>query len=135
MCIRDRYFIWLQGESDALAHTSGDEYICRMVRLKNALKHDIGIDRFAIIKVGWFAKLLDPTDIYDKAIMDAQEALPQLDRDFIIATDICPDLSLDSRYMNPYAIGHYNNAGMRIIGESGADGLVRAEFGILTGAR
>ena len=41
--IEDVYFVWLQGESDAIAGTSETEYYNRFMTLKCALKKDIGV--------------------------------------------------------------------------------------------
>ncbi|MBE6612518.1 MAG: sialate O-acetylesterase [Ruminococcaceae bacterium] len=121
------YFFWLQGESDALAETPPELYRERMIELKNALKKDVGIQRFAIIEVGWFAYIYNPGSTYDRFIMDVQEELPRIDPDFTLVTDICLTLSRDTRYLNPHAAGHFNNEAMRLIGTAAAEGLVKSE--------
>lgn len=110
-----KYFIWLQGESDACAKTDGMSYIEGMIRFKNNLKRDIGIDKFMIICVGYFATHYVGRE-YDEVIMNAQLNLPNIDPDFIVLTDITRELSLDDKWINPEAVGHYNNAAMRVIG-------------------
>lgn len=112
------YFIWLQGESDAINKTTYDTYIKQMIELKNDLKEDLGIEKFAIIEVGYFGYIVHGNYDYDEIIMKAQEDLPNIDKDFVILTDICKKLSLDDEYINPDAAGHYNNKAMRIIGET-----------------
>lgn len=110
-----KYFIWLQGESDACAKTDGVSYIEGMISLKNNLKRDIGIDKFMIICVGYFA-IHNVGREYDEVIMNAQLNLPDIDPDFIVLTDITRELSLDEKWINPEAVGHYNNAAMKLIG-------------------
>ena len=50
------WFIWLQGESDALIGTTETEYQRLFERMKNALKQDVGVERFGFIKVACDAK-------------------------------------------------------------------------------
>ncbi len=127
------YFIWLQGESDAIAQTTQETYYARLLCLKNALKKEVGIDRFGIIRVGRFSSLVDlgqqlsPEQrlACDHAIMRAQETAVLSDDDFIMLTDIAEELSLDPEYMNPKVNGHFNNKGLDLLGQSAAKGLLQ----------
>ena len=105
------YIAWLQGESDAIAGTSKEDYIKKMIELKNNAKADFGVEKFGIIKVGRFT-----TTGRDEAIFDAQETLPLIDKDFLMISRITEDLIDDPAYMNPYARGHYNSDGQEKIG-------------------
>lgn len=105
------YIAWLQGESDAIAGTSKEDYIKQMIELKNNAKADFGVDKFGIIKVGKFT-----TTNRDEVIFDAQETLPLIDSDFLMLTRITEDLIPDPTYINPYARGHYNGLGQEKIG-------------------
>lgn len=107
-------FIWLQGESDALAKTSGSDYLAMLCKLKSDLEKDVGIDRFMIIEVGYFASNFGGKK-YDEAIMRAQESAAR-GKGFVMLTDITRRLSIDGNYINPEAVGHFNNEAMRIIG-------------------
>ena len=129
------YYVWLQGESDAIIHTSEEEYLRALITYKNTLKTEFGIDKFGLIKVGYFFSIsqwhtqvstLEEKRACDEAIMRAQERAAKEDSDFIMLTRLCPDLSLHSEYINPQASGHYNNLAMDIIGESA--GKTLAEF-------
>ncbi len=111
------YYVWLQGESDALAGTSESDYAAALTSYAAALKQDVGIDLFGIIKVGYFAKTVKGDAPADEVIMRAQEKTAVADG-FAMLTDICPALSLDPAYLNPIAAGHYNNEGQRLIGET-----------------
>lgn len=115
------YYVWLQGESDALKKTEEDDYLRMLVEYKNALKADVGIDAFTIIRVGYFSK--DHT--LDEAIMRAQERAAADDPDFVMLTRICATLSLDPAYLNPFVAGHYSNKGMDRIGETAGAVLAR----------
>ena len=119
------YFIWLQGESDAISKTPYDKYVNQMIELKNSLKEDLNIDKFAIIEVGYFGYIQHGVYDYDEIIMKAQEDLPKIDKDFILLTDICKKLSLDNNSINPEAAGHYNNKTMKIIGEVAGSALAK----------
>lgn len=109
------YFIWLQGESDALSKTTEDVYLSRLRELKKDLEEDLGIDKFMIIEVGYFASHFDGKDA-DEAIQRAQEKAAE-ENGFAMLTDIAKELSLDFVNMNPEAVGHFNNASMKTIGK------------------
>lgn len=68
-----------------------------------------------IIEVGYFASHFGGRE-KDEKIMRAQEEVCREEEDFVLLTDITKKLSLDERYTNPEAVGHYNNAAMKIIG-------------------
>ena len=119
------YFVWLQGESDAIIGTETDKYLQNLVQLKNDLKKDFGIDKFAIIKVGYFfcvsswhahVSTYEAKRICDEKIMQAQELAVAQDDDFVMLTRVCTEFSQDEKYINPDASGHYNNATMDVIG-------------------
>lgn len=117
-----KYFVWLQGESDALLKNSEELYLKSLIELKNTLKKDLNIDKFCIIKVGYFAEYASwvplANKLDDEAIMRAQERAAQEDNDFIVLTNICAKLSKKSKYLNPKEYGpHYNNRGLEIIGK------------------
>lgn len=125
------YFLWLQGESDAIALTTKENYSKMVIDLKNSLKSDVGIDKFCIIEVGYFCGLvtwlhdrtIEEGKLHDEAIMKAQEELPTIDSDFVMLTQICKTLSLDKTNINPFAQGHYNNKTMTVIGETAGKAL------------
>lgn len=127
------YYVWLQGESDALIHTSEDEYLHRLIEYKNQLKAQFGIEKFGIIKVGYYLAqiswVMNPNDTeqdiitYNENIMRAQEKAAEQDSDFVILTRVCAQLSQNQAYINPRAEGHYNNAGMEIIGKEAGEAL------------
>ena len=117
------FYIWLQGESDALSYTSSEAYMQMLTAYKNNLKEDIGIHAFGIIEVGYFCctvswltdRTLTEARTCDEQIMQAQEQIVLEDTDFIMLTQICKTISLDPTYINPTADGHYNNKAMSII--------------------
>ncbi len=124
------YYLWLQGESDAIDHTSEAVYKERLTAYKNGLKEDVGIDRFGIIEVGYFSPAATWVDwsaeegfACDEEIIKAQENLPGEDPDFVLLTRVCKDLSLRPKYINPDAPGHYNNLAMEIIGTEAGKAL------------
>lgn len=129
------YYVWLQGESDALIHTGEDEYVSRLIEYKNQLKAQFGIEKFGIIKVGYYLAQgswnMNPNDteqdkiIYNENIMRAQERAVEQDKDFVMLTRVCVELSQNQAYINPQAEGHYNNAGMEIIGKEAGETLAR----------
>ena len=131
--VRHVYYVWLQGESDAINRTTSAEYKERLTVYKEALKRDAGIEMFGIIQVGYFcctvSWLTDRTKedarACDETIIQAQAELPDEDPDFVLLTDICPVISLDAVYINPGAEGHYNNRGLTRIGEETGKALAK----------
>ncbi|MBQ8683685.1 MAG: hypothetical protein IJ518_04120 [Clostridia bacterium] len=128
------YCVWLQGESDAIDRTSKETYMQRLTQFKNDLKKDVGLEKFGIIEVGYFAYTVDwltdrtkeDAKQCDETIMQAQEELPKVDSDFVMLTQICKTkLSLDNAYENPLADGHYTNKGVAIIGEEAGKALAK----------
>ena len=127
------YYVWFQGESDAVIGTTENEYIERITEYKNRLRLDCGIEKFCIIKVGyfcavnkWYERTLNSHEHgkkCDEVIMAAQQKLPSVDSDFVMLTDIAPRLSLLEDYQNHEALGHYNNEGYRLIGEAAGAAL------------
>ena len=125
--------VWLQGESDALNRTSKEDYMRMMTQFKNDLKQDVGLDTFGIIEVGYFCYTVgwlndrskEDAKACDETIMQAQEELPRVDKDFVMLTQITKVLSLDSAYENPLADGHYTNKGVAIIGEEAGKALAK----------
>ena len=128
-------FVWLQGESDALEETTEDEYCRGFITMKDALKKDCGIEEFGIIQVGYFAPTVgwhtkgSPEDRLraDETILRAQERIVRENADCRMLTRICPEISRDLRYINPFEEGHFNNAAMDAIGTAAADGFFPTE--------
>jgi hypothetical protein len=125
-------YLWLQGESDAIGGTTGEAYAAMMTDFKNAMKAEIGFEVFGIIKVGyfcgtvsWMRPMVDKESglLADEAIMEAQERLVREDPDFVMLTRVCPAMSLDDKWINPFAEGHYNNAAMAVIGTEVGEAL------------
>lgn len=120
------YLIWLQGESDAIIGTTQKEYEEMIIDLKNAIKSYCNIEKFCIIQIGYFCRIAPWLEFStngqgifrDEEIMNAQTAVTEKDSDFIMLTDICKNISLDSEYINPFMAGHYNNKGMSLIGRT-----------------
>lgn len=115
------YFVWLQGESNALASTLAEDYEERLIELKNNLKRDLAIDKFAIIRVGKFAN-----DDRDLEIMKAQESVCCNDSDFVMLTRIASSLNDNKECMNPNVKGHFSAKGLELIGT--VAGAVLAEL-------
>ena len=113
------YYVWLQGESDAIEHVPTEVYLERLIRYKDALKRDAGIERFGIIRVGYFTAEHE----FDEAIMTAQETACGCDPDFLMLSRITASLSLDPDWITPGAPGHFNNRGLKRIGEQAAHAL------------
>ena len=125
------YFIWLQGESNAIMRTETQDYLNMLTALKNDLKKEIDFDKFCIIKVGYFASYADWVEgstkeksVFDERIMKAQESAVKNDDDFIMLTRICTKLSKNKKLLNNKEFGpHYNNDAMIIIGKKAGKAL------------
>lgn len=114
------FFVWLQGESDAIFGVSKEEYKVSMRLLYDALKSDLEIDLFGIIRVGRFTN-----DNRDTEIISAQDEICQEDDDFVMLTDIATELNTKNEYMNPYVKGNYSAKGLELLGRLAAKSLCR----------
>lgn len=114
------FFVWLQGESDAIACVTKEEYKASLRVLCNALKEDLGIDLFGIIRVGRFTN-----DDRDVEIIMAQDEICREDESFEMLTDIATKLNQIDEYMNPYVKGHYSAKGLELLGSSAAKALCK----------
>ena len=117
------YFVWLQGESDAIAGKSSCYYKEKLTELCNGLKKDIGLEKFGIIRVGRFVN-----DSLDDRIILAQDEICKENEDFIMLTDIATDLNEKPEYMNPFVKGHYSAKGLEKLGKTAGKAL--AEFSV-----
>ena len=131
--VKNIYYVWLQGESDAIERTTGEEYAARLTAYKDDLKRDVGFHRFGIIQVGYFCGtvrwLSDRTREEgrqdDEVIQGAQEALVARDADFVMLTRDAVPMSLDAQFINPHADGHFNNRGLAILGTLAGEALAK----------
>lgn len=112
------FFVWLQGESDAVAGVAKESYKTSLRTFCNALKTDLGIDSFGIIRVGNFTN-----DARDTEIIRAQDEICREDTDFIMLTDIATELNKQSKYMNPNFQGHFSAKGLERLGDAAAKTL------------
>ncbi len=112
------YFVWLQGESDAIFKTKKAEYKEMLVKLNDALKRDFGVQKFGMILVGQFTD-----DERDFEIINAQKEICEENDDFLMLTTITEDIIRDERFMNPEAHGHYDVAGLELIGTLAGEAL------------
>ncbi len=107
--------VWLQGESDAIASVSEEVYRERLAALGAALRADVGLARFGIIRVGNFTN-----DARDGAIQRAQDAICEADPLFLMLTRRATDLNAAPECMNPHAAGHFSALGLSLLGEEAA---------------
>ena len=114
------FFVWLQGESDAVASVMKNDYKAALHILCDALKADLGIDLFGIIRVGRFTN-----DDRDLEIISAQDEICREDEDFVMLTDIATELNQKDEYMNPNIKGHYNAKGLELLGNAAAKTLAK----------
>ena len=114
------FFVWLQGESDAIASVKKDDYKADLHVLYDALKADLGIDLFGIIRVGKFTN-----DDRDIEIISAQDEICREDEDFVMLTDIATNLNQQKEYMNPQVKGHYSAKGLEMLGSTAANTLCK----------
>jgi hypothetical protein len=113
------FFVWLQGESDAIEGNGKRYYMEKLTELAGALKTDVGIERFGIIRVGRFTN-----DQRDLEIIDAQDEICKENGFFLMLTRIATELNLCVRYMNPDVKGHYSAEGLIKLGDEAARTLV-----------
>ena len=112
------FFVWLQGESDSLMSRSKEYYKEKITELEEALRRDIGIDKFGIIKIGKFMR-----DERDDEIHNAEEEICRENEHFLMLTDIAPTLSDTPENLHPIYRGHFSSKGLAIIGTKAAETL------------
>ena len=112
------FFVWLQGESDAIDANTKSYYKNQLITLCEALKKDVGIEKFGIIRVGRFTN-----DHRDDEIIAAQDEICAENTDFLMLTTIATELNKAPQYMNPFVKGHYSAKGLEILGVSGGKAL------------
>jgi len=117
------FFVWLQGESDAIFRVDKNTYMTHMLTLNAGLKEALGIHKFGIIRVGRFAG-----DERDQQIIDAQEAVCENSEDFIMLTRIATELNKKPQYMNPEVSGHYSAEGLELLGKTAGEALGKARL-------
>ena len=120
-----KYMVWLQGESDAIAGVTKEDYKKMLSDLGHDLKERFGLHRFGIIRVGCFTM-----DERDWEIINAQEELCAEDDFFVMLTRVCSDYCTKEEYkeyMNPEAHGHYSALGLTKIGEIAGTALAEIE--------
>ena len=105
------FFVWLQGESDAIYRHSKDYYKEKLYAIIDGLKKDLGIEKFGIIRVGRFTN-----DERDFEIINAQDELANEGNDFVMLTRITTKLNQMPEYMQADVPGHYNAKGLELIG-------------------
>ena len=113
--VRHRFFVWLQGESDAIAAVKKDEYKAMLSRFGLSLEKALGIERFGIIRVGRYTD-----DDRDLEIIAAQDEICREDEFFVMLTDKAADFTTLDEYkpmLNPRAHGHYSALGLCRLGE------------------
>lgn len=116
--IRHVFFVWLQGESDAIAGVDKETYKKRLIQLNTALQSDFGIQKFGIIRVGHFTN-----DARDMEIIQAQSEICRENGDFLMLTEIATHLNEHKEYMNPYVAGHYSAKGLEKLGSEAGQTL------------
>ncbi len=112
------YFVWLQGESDAIFSNSKENYKRQLAYLADALREDLSIDKFGVIRVGRFTG-----DTRDDEIITAQDELCCENPGFLMLTDIAATLNDMPEYMNPYVGGHYSALGSEKLGTAAGRAL------------
>ncbi len=119
--VRRISMVWLQGESDAILGVSSADYQSMLAKFGHALEKDLRLNRFGIIRVGWFTR-----DDRDLAVMEAQEQLCRDDSFFVMLTRAASDFCTMPEYreyMNPHVGGHYSAAGLWKLGEIAGEAL------------
>ncbi len=120
---RKRYFIWLQGESDAIVSRKCAEYKKMLSDFGHTLRERLALDGFGIIRVGRFTM-----DERDDEIIRAQDEICREDDFFVMLTDKAAEYCTVPMYkdmMNPYVGGHYSAAGLESLGNLAGTALAK----------
>ena len=112
------FFVWLQGESDAIFRTTKEAYRASLVQLCRGLKEDLTLERFGVIRVGHFT-----CDERDTVILNAQDEICRENEDFLMLTDMATTLNERPACMNPYCGGHFSALGLELLGDAAGRAL------------
>ncbi len=116
--VRKVFFVWLQGESDAIEGNGKEYYKQKLCELNESLRRDLSINRFCIIRVGRFTN-----DERDDEIINAQSEICRENSDFLMLTEEAVELNKISEFMNPYVGGHYSARGLERLGRLSGEAL------------
>ena len=117
------YFVWLQGESDAIAGNGKAYYKKMLAALGATLVEELNVDRFGIIRVGRFTN-----DERDLEIIDAQDEICEEVPFFLMLTKIATELNTMPEMMNPYVKGHYSAKGLETLGSLAGAALAEKQI-------
>ncbi len=112
------FFVWFQGESDAIARVQKDAYMESLVCLNDALKKNLGIEAFGMIRVGRFAG-----DERDQQIIDAQDTVCESSKEFVMLTRLAAQMHEMPQYMHPDVPGHFSAEGLELLGKTAGEAL------------
>lgn len=112
------FFVWLQGESDAIRGCPKKEYKELLAHLGRQLKRDLGIEKIGVIRVGRFTM-----DDRDWEIIHAQDEICRENPDFLMLTGIATVLNEQKEAMHPGVFGHYSAWGLQKLGEAAGAAL------------
>lgn len=113
------FFVWLQGESDAICSRSKEEYKEKITLLGDLLKKELSVEKFGIIRVGKFTR-----DERDLEIISAQDEICVENEFFIMLTEAAVGYCEEcGEMMNPIVGGHYSAAGLESLGQLAGDTL------------
>lgn len=115
------FFVWLQGESDAVAGRKKEEYKRLISEFCFNLQTNLYIERFCIIRVGRFTK-----DARDGEILAAQSEICKEDLRFLMLTELATELNLRPECMHPTIGGHFSAYGLELLGTAAAERLARS---------
>ncbi len=110
------YGLWLQGENDAIEKTAPHVYTERLIILKNALKADVGLSKFGIIRAFPYTN-----SEWDDIIFDAQCAAADMDDDFAVISRMTEDMPNHPELLNQYIYGHVGTEGFKLLGEQAGE--------------
>ena len=116
--VENIFFVWLQGESDAIHRNTKAYYKEKISMLNEALKKDVSIEKFGIIRVGRFTN-----DERDFEIISAQNEICRENDNFLMLTDIATEFNKQKKYMNPFVNGHYSAVGLEKLGAEAGESL------------
>lgn len=112
------FFVWLQGESDAIQAKSKEYYKESITVLYDALSDTVGIERFGIIRVGHFCK-----DNRDLEITGAQDEICREHDGFLMLTTLTEQLETIPDCMHPDIQGHFGAKGLELLGTAAGEAL------------
>jgi Carbohydrate esterase, sialic acid-specific acetylesterase len=115
------YYVWLQGERDAILSTTKEEYINKYKQLHSDLLNDINANEGFMIRTGYDYRDDSDTKMNEK-IISAQNSLTNKISDLIMISKLASTFTVENGLVSEDGV-HYTQKGLNILGKDAGENL------------